>query len=288
MAKFRTNYRKSSNKAGAGKFIRIVLILGLILVFILLRFFKNSNVDISSKVELPSSSYKIDYLPSGAEGELINHVYFTINYNEEHEQANWVAYELSAEQLKRKKVERSRYFYADSLVTTKSAEWFDYKNSNYSRGHLVPAADRGWDKEVMQSTFLMSNVSPQLEEFNSGIWREAEELIRDWAKSLNQIFVVSGPLFKDCDIKYIGKDNEISVPCGFFKAVLYLNEENEGEAIGFIFPHEKSQGSLFDFIVPMDSLENYLGWEFFSGMTNNENENEAIINSEFWKNIHRK
>ena len=284
MAKFRTNYRKSTNKAGAGKFIRIVLILGLILVFILLRFLKDNN-EPSSYQEINPLDYSIDYFPIGAEGELINHVYFTINYNEDHEQPNWVAYELTSEQLKKKKVKRSRYFYADSLVSTKSAEWFDYKNSDFTRGHLVPAADRAWDKKVMQSTFLMSNVSPQLEGFNSGIWKETEEAIRDWALSLGHIFVVSGPIFKDCELKKIGQENEISVPCGFFKAILYLNDEGQGESIGFIFPHKNIQGLLSDYKVTIDSLENYLQWDFFSGMSENENENENSVNKNFWNKL---
>lgn len=284
MAKFRTNYGKSSNKASAGKFIRIVLILGLILVFILLRFLKDDK-ESSELTNTEPALYNIDYFPIGVEGELINHVHFTINYNESHEQANWVAYELTAEQLKKKKVKRSRYFYADSLVSTKSSEWFDYKNSNFTRGHLVPAADRAWDKKIMQSTFLMSNVSPQLEGFNSGIWKEAEEIVREWALSLGHIFVVSGPVFKDCEFKKIGQKNEISVPCGFFKAILYLNEVNQGESIGFLFPHENIQGSLSDFIIPIDSLENYLKWDFFSEMSVDEQENEGRVKDEFWRDL---
>ena len=38
----------------------------------------------------------------------------------------------------------------------------DFKNTGYDRGHLVPAADFARRQDMMDSTFTMSNISPQV------------------------------------------------------------------------------------------------------------------------------
>ena len=40
-------------------------------------------------------------LPSSTTGMLITHQFYTLSYSESHEQAEWVAYELQKEQLKK-------------------------------------------------------------------------------------------------------------------------------------------------------------------------------------------
>lgn len=283
MAKFRSNYRKTSNSRIAGIFIRVVIGLAVVMIFLLAWWLRETPVPYKGEsVEVIPMEVFADYLPVGGNGELIKHPFFTISYNEEHEQANWVAYELTREQLKRKRVERSKYFFADSLVSSGTAEWYDYRESIYSRGHLVPAADRGWDSAVMQSTFLMSNISPQVEQFNGGVWREAEELVREWAIDKEHIYVVSGPVFRGCSLDIIGQKNKITVPCSFFKAILYLDTKGEGQSVGFIIPHQKSEKPLSEFMVTIDSLESYLALDFFPGLAINEKYNEAVFNPEFW------
>ena len=41
-----------------------------------------------------------EYLPH-SEGEIVRHKYYTLSYNEDHEQANWVHYKLDPNFLKR-------------------------------------------------------------------------------------------------------------------------------------------------------------------------------------------
>ena len=72
----------------------------------------------------------------------------------------------------KKKVKRVDYFRTDPLVTTGSAVLADYENSNYDRGHLVPAADMVFSEKAMSASFLLSNISPQEPSFNRGIWKK--------------------------------------------------------------------------------------------------------------------
>lgn len=94
-----------------------------------------------------------EYLPE-SEGELIKHKYYTLSYNELHEQANWVHYKLNPNLLKGT-TPRIDSFKIDTLVSTKSSELEDYKGSGYDRGHLVPAGDMKYSDESMRDSFYM-------------------------------------------------------------------------------------------------------------------------------------
>tara|TARA_Y100000389_G_C17215090_1_gene390450 strand:+ start:64 stop:564 length:501 start_codon:yes stop_codon:yes gene_type:complete len=75
-----------------------------------------------------------EYLPK-SEGETIRHKYYTLSYNEDHEQANWVHYRLNPTFLNAT-TPYINSFKVDPSVSTKSADLSDYKGSGYDRGHL--------------------------------------------------------------------------------------------------------------------------------------------------------
>jgi hypothetical protein len=52
---------------------------------------------------------------------------------------------------------------------------FNYKNSAYDKGHLVPAHDMSFRKEAMNSTFAWWNCVPQTHKLNAGTWKAEEE-----------------------------------------------------------------------------------------------------------------
>ena len=130
-------------------------------------------------------------LPQVEEGEVvIRHVGYTLSYNEIHEQANWVAYELTAEEVAGE-VERKDAFRADPEVESGSAALADYRGSGYDRGHLAPVADMKWSAEAMAESFYMSNMSPQKPEFNRGIWKKLEMKVRGWATREEAVLIVT-------------------------------------------------------------------------------------------------
>ena len=110
-----------------------------------------------------------------------------------------MAYELKKEHLSYTKHKRP-LFELDKKVLTKSAHWGNYKNSGYSKGHLLPAGDRKFSKEAYINTFLMSNVSPQRPDFNAGVWNRLEQKVRYWAGKERHLYVVVGGVLKD-DLK---------------------------------------------------------------------------------------
>lgn len=193
---------------------------------------------------------------------IIKHIGYTLSYNERHEQANWVAYELTAAETI-KVVERGNSFRSDLAVPTGSANNADYKGSGYDRGHLAPAADMGWSKEAMMESFYYSNMSPQVPGFNRGIWKELEEQVRQWALDNLAIYVITGPVLED-DLPTIGPDS-VSVPRYYYKVILdYTKPGLKG--IGFLLPNESSTLPLQHFAVSIDSVEQATGIDFFPAL----------------------
>ena len=122
------------------------------------------------------------YLPLSDSKLQVRHTTgFILAYSERHEQAAWVAYELTAGEVTGD-VGRTDNFRSDGSITTGSASLSDYKGSGYDRGHLAPAGDMKWSRSAMSQSFFLSNMSPQLPAFNRGIWRSLESAVRGWAE----------------------------------------------------------------------------------------------------------
>ena len=184
-----------------------------------------------------------EYLPK-SEGEIIRHKYYTLSYNEDHEQANWVHYRLNPTFLNGT-TPRINSFKVDHKVSTKSAELSDYKGSGYDRGHLAPAGDMKYSKESMIESFFMSNMSPQNPSFNRGIWRKLEEAIRRWGKK-NEIYIATAGVLNMKSLGSIGR-NKVTIPSKYYK-VLYSPEKNS--MIGFLLPNIGSSSDCLLYTSP--------------------------------------
>ncbi|MEZ4985202.1 MAG: DNA/RNA non-specific endonuclease [Saprospiraceae bacterium] len=168
-------------------------------------------------------------------------------------------------------------------MRTGSATPDDYRGSGYDRGHLVPAADMAFDPVAMDETFMMSNISPQARNFNQGIWRELEELTRDWAKKFKRLYVVSGPVLTREPKGYIGRDNQVAIPAAYFRVILDLDEP-EQKAIAFVMDNEVNYEPLYKFATSVDEVEKMTGINFFQDFMppQLETELESQYNIDLW------
>ena len=189
--------------------------------------------------------------------EIFMHTAYSFSYNEQHEQANWVAYMLTKTHLG-DGVERSNRFLEDPLVLTGTAVNADYAKSGYDRGHLAPAADMSWSLQVMQESFFYSNMSPQLPGFNRGIWKKLEEQVRAWALQYDTLYVVTGPIL-EAGLLTIGS-NEVSVPKAYFKALIAPQQQ---KGIAFVMPNAKSEAAVLAFSLSIDALEAKINRDLF-------------------------
>ncbi|GAA4469418.1 hypothetical protein GCM10023189_56410 [Nibrella saemangeumensis] len=195
-----------------------------------------------------------------ASDQIIRHDGYALRYQEQYEQADWVAYPLLAYEVTGD-AERGNDFMPDREVATGSAMPGDYTRSGYDRGHLAPAGDFKFSQRLMKESFYMSNMSPQAPQFNRGIWKQLEDQVRDWAVRDQGLYVVTGPVLKP-DLPTIGKQNQIAVPEYYYKVLLYCNSPKI-RMIAFVLRNEGSDRPLREFVVPVSEVERRTGIKFF-------------------------
>lgn len=198
---------------------------------------------------------------------IISYSGFDLAYNEEYEQAAWVAYVLTREEVESGTVERSDNFRSDTNLATGSASLADYRGSGFDRGHLAPAGDMQWDPTAMSESFLMSNMSPQIPAFNRGIWKRLESEVRNWAMEKDSIYVITGPVLASID-SFIG-ENQVGIPQYYYKVLLDLSPPDHS-LIAFLLPNSDSSDPLMYFAISVDSLERVTGYDFFAAAPDQE------------------
>ena len=139
-----------------------------------------------------------------------------------------------------------------------------------ARGHQLPSADRlNYNANV--STFFATNMTPQNNAFNGGIWADLESRIRGWASSSDTLYVVTGCVV-DPVLRVITDrgGRRVGVPSAYFKALLrYMPSSTVGFsgylACGFLLPHDGNIAgdSCMDYIMSVDELEQKTGIDFF-------------------------
>ena len=220
---------------------------------------------------------RIDLPKINPDDQIVSHMAYTLCYDEQHEQARWVAYMLTRERASGQ-IARADNFRPDEMVKTGSAQLADYKRSGYSRGHLCPAQDMKWDSVAMSETFLLSNMSPQLQTFNDGIWKKIENRVHSWALQYDTLYVVTGPLLKP-GLPTIG-ESRVSVPEAFYKVVY---DPARGKMVGWIVPHENLKATAPKLATTVDEVEAATGIDFFSALPDElENAMESTYSRDDW------
>lgn len=211
---------------------------------------------------------------SNCKGKTYRHKNYSLSYSEEDEQAEWVAYELTREEVNGS-LDRRDSFDEDPAITTKSASPTDYQNSGYDRGHLAPAADMKFDAQAMEECFYMSNVSPQVKEFNNGVWNDLEMQTRAWTRKYGTIYVVTGPVLpkdgKNAKKMYAsekGKDfkTNVTVPDHFYKILFDFSKKGKEKMLAFVIPNQDTHMPFTKFVTSVDEVERVTGIDFFTNL----------------------
>ncbi|SHF96073.1 endonuclease G [Flavobacterium fluvii] len=249
---------------------------GIIMAFLLGSFSAFDFSSDNSGNEIQKQNRAFNFLPTSTTNQIIQHAYYTLSYSEKHEQAEWVAYELKKSYVRSNNFKRP-YFIEDPKVKTGSADWRNYKKSGYDKGHLCPAGDMEFDLNAYNDTFFTSNISPQLHNFNGGVWNRLEQKVRYWATKYDGIYVITGGILQP-SLKTIGKE-KVSIPNYFYK-ILLDNYNGQYRMIAFLVPSKNSDKPLYDFVVTVDSLEKMTGIDFFPKLED-KIENSLEKNSDY-------
>lgn len=205
---------------------------------------------------------------------------YVVSFNDRLHGPNWVAWRLGPEDLGETK--RTNDFRSDqdlpaSYIHVKSD---DYKHSGYDRGHLCPSAHRTASERSNSTTFLMTNMQPQLATLNRGAWARAEAAERDLASRGKVVFIVAGGIFSS-NSKKIGPG--IAVPDQSYRVTVVLDEgqgasnvSGDTEVYGVLLPNDGStKGHPWtEFKVSVDQIEQTSGYDF---LRNVEDSIEVVV-----------
>lgn len=185
----------------------------------------------------------------------------------------------------------------------------DYKNSGFSRGHLCPSADRQCNVEQNKQTFFLTNMQPQWQEHNGGLWKNLEDLVRNYATNdsytnahCDTLYIVKAATISDVNLtgtpeagvydqNCVGGDghtHELLVPKYFYMALLHYNKATDTyHAIAFWTLHSNvadKNKNFGDFAISIDELEQRTGIDFFCNLPDDvEKTIEAEKDLNFWK-----
>ena len=171
-----------------------------------------------------------------------------------------------------------------------------YKYTGYDHGHICPSADRLRAEECNYQTFYITNMQPQYNKFNAGLWEKMEEDVRTWANQSDTLYVCKGGTIdkKDNIIEYVNRNSHqssqvnnshIPVPKYFFMALL-SKKGNQWQAMGYWVEHinaDRSNDTRKNYAVSIDVLEDRTGIDFFCNLPDDiESKVEKTIAPSYW------
>ncbi len=232
--------------------------------------------------EAPAATVSGLEIPSyEASEDVIFYTGFTSSYNHSTLVPNWVAYELTADEIKEPSL-GNRYFIPDSNVKGPQATYYDYKNDDcWDKGHMVPKADLKWSNKAYEESFFFTNVCPQNCTLNNGAWKSLEKKARKMAEKYGRIYIVCGPVFVSNKYGTLG-ENKVAIPDAFFKALL-LPLDGGFESVAFLMANDGNRLSWQEYACSVDQLEELLGRDLFCHMEDDiEKQVESKYNLKFW------
>ena len=255
----------------------------------------NSNNFATGIVELPA-------LRNGANDVFVTHyttfngqkvTSFSMEYDKSKKHSRWIAFRFD-NQTKQQNVSRSdEPFDADPAIGSQYQRvQADFGKQGYDRGHLCASADRLYSREVNEQTFYYTNMSPQRNKFNTGIWLTLEGQVQSWGRSCTSsdtLYVVKGgTIDKEDQIRgYISNDRSKPIPRYYYMALLFKKGDSF-KAIAFWMEHTDTPKStkLVDYALSIDELEEKTGIDFFPSLNDNlENAIEATYSTKAWPGL---
>ena len=204
---------------------------------------------------------------------------YSFGWSQEDRVALWVAYPL-CKLYTNGSAGRTDEWALDPLLGDDSAAPFGGYAGSYARGHQIPSADRQCCYEANAQTFYGTNMTPQLNAHNEGIWADLEGRVRGWAKTSDTTYVVTGVIVSPSSKKE--KDSygkSVTVPDAYFKAVLkYSKSSTLGtwNAAAFYLEHKAYSGNLGkEHSMSVDELEEITGIDFFVNLPAKLGEEQA-------------
>ena len=192
---------------------------------------------------------------------------YSFGWSQKDRVALWVAYPL-CKLYTNGSAGRTNAWAMDPLLGDNSAAPFGGYCGDYARGHQLPSADRQCCYDANAQTFYGTNMTPQLNAHNEGIWSSLENKVRNIANSSDTTYVVTGVVVSASGKKE--KDsygNSVTVPDAYFKVLLRYSKSStlgQWNAAAFYLEHRSYSGNISkEHSMSVDELEKKTGFDFF-------------------------
>lgn len=199
----------------------------------------------------------------------------------------WVSEGIPRDQMDGPAERRDNFRPDPEIPAGERSEIADYRSSGLDRGHQAPAEDFTLDQELMDESFYLSNMAPQVGVgFSRHVWADLEAWARDVARKKGIAWVITGPLFLDAEGRTIGP-GRVAVPSHFYKVVLTRDETGALEAIAFVLDNRahsaEERRDLARFIKAIDWIEGKSGLDVMPDLPASEEERLERMAAEMWE-----
>ena len=171
-----------------------------------------------------------------------------------------------------------------------------YKYSGYDHGHICPSADRLRAVECNYQTFYITNMQPQYNKFNAGLWEKMEEDVRNWVSLGDTLYVCKGGTIDKSEhiIEYVNRNshqstrvnaNHIPVPRFFYMAVVCRKGDVWHGMAYWVqqYNEDHSNDNRKGYAITIDRLEELTGIDFFCNLPDDiEDQVESEKEYSFW------
>ena len=199
--------------------------------------------------------------------------YFTVGFSPTTNNPSWATYVLPQALRFPTGFHRRSHFISDTgLPRAHRVMGSTYTGSGYSRGHMAPASViyGRFGQAAADSTFIMSNVCPQLQTLNNGTWSALENAIATGASSLTGMTVCVGPIYDARPAEFPAGSivPKVRVPIAFY-ALMWWNHDASSKSVTAVVMNQNAPTghSPRAFIAPIRDIENATGLDWHSWMT---------------------
>ena len=220
--------------------------------------------ELPAKMALPNTMEVQHMLPSNPS----ERNYFLL-YDTKMHLAHYVAYPLYKDLIE-KKADRTNAWGYDPRISKAYQPNLkrSYVEKNYSKGHQIPSGDRVSSRDDNASTFYYSNMVPQNQKHNGGIWQQLESDVRKLAESVDTLYVVTGVGFDNTNYKYAHDTEGMAcpIPDYFYKVVVWRDNQERWHSKAWCIPHEGFSGKPNNYKKTLSEMEAKTGFDFFPAL----------------------
>ena len=218
-------------------------------------------LELPAKKNIPNTLEVQHMLPSNPSARN----YFLL-YNTKLHLAHYVAYPLYKDLMGSGRYERWQY---DASVPSQFQPNLNKPYvDGYSRGHQIPNADRNANPTLCYTTYYFSNMVPQNQQHNGGIWSNLENQVRTLANGVDTLYVVTGVGFDNTNYQYAHDRDGMAcpIPDYFYKVVVWRDEQERWHSKAWCIPHEGFSGKPNKYQTTLKKMEEKTGFDFFPAL----------------------